>query len=165
MEDHVNGNDWQVYETTGWSIRYMYTSLTLAFDDTLYWKDLLLWRNFDVNPDGPPCKMGWINCRLADSAAGISSCSKCGLVTLCSKECFKKCEEEHSRECAVLRHMGDLRFFIDDRVRLILRALLWLKKKGVRGLPFRTSAIISAFFYPLPAPPLVRKSNSRNLLY
>ena len=28
----------------------------------------------------------------------------------------------------MLRRMGDLRFFIEDRVRLVLRTLLWLKK-------------------------------------
>ena len=46
-----------------------------------------------------------------------STCSKCGLVAFCSRECAKNCDEAHSRECGVLLGAGDLRFFIDDRVR------------------------------------------------
>ena len=55
---------------------------------------------------------------LSDSGReSILTCSKCGLVAFCSRECAKICEEAHSPECCVLRGAGDLRYFIDDRVR------------------------------------------------
>ena len=56
---------------------------------------------------------------LSDSGReeSILTCSKCGLFAFCSRECAKNCDKVHSRECEVMRGAGDLRFFIDDRVR------------------------------------------------
>ena len=65
--------------------------------------------------------------RFPKAVQTISCSSGCGMVVYCSQECREASVDSHGPECARFRceSVGTLRFFIDDKVRLILR--IWLK--------------------------------------
>ena len=58
-------------------------------------------------------------------------CKYCGCVSYCTSKCQNFDIPDHQEECTALSKLGSLRFFIDDKTRLIYR--IWLRLKVIRS--------------------------------
>ena len=70
--------------------------------------------------------IGYLNFSV-EGKTGIN-CSMCDMITFCSKACKEESIESHLEECRYLRKLGNLRYFLDDQVLLLLR--LYLKVRN-----------------------------------
>ena len=58
-------------------------------------------------------------------------CKYCGCVSYCTSKCQNLDIPDHQEECTALSKLGSLRFFIDDKTRLIYR--IWLRLKVIKS--------------------------------
>ena len=77
-------------------------------------------------------------------------CQSCGCVVYCSTACRQSDMNDHADECRLLvNNMGSMRYFVDDKVRLLVR--IYLKNKVNAPFyflvcTFRGFAFIQLFF-------------------
>ena len=63
-------------------------------------------------------------------------CKFCGCVVYCSSTCLKNDVDNHAEECNLLvNNAGTLRYFVDDKVRLLVRIHLKSKVKQRKQQP------------------------------